>query len=338
MALPCGSRSTSSTRRFIATRLAARLTAVVVLPTPPFWLATAMMRVIGVVFPSAFLRCMMTRWRAASSPGTASDGVASTTMSSGSCASSSSGCTPFIANIMPRGARCARGRAANVARSENAREITMSNGACGAKSSTRTACDSTLASPSSIAACVEKRGLLVIGVDEHDVPVGPRDRERNARNAAARADVEHAQSARCAGKMRQHRERVEQMMRDHALRFADRGQVVRLVPLGEQREVGDQLRALRIASSARPSAAMPRQVDGRAPGPAATSVMPTALRAPRPAVAAPRFRWTSNSEIAAGVMPEMRAAWPIVSGLCSVELLLRLGRQAAHVAVVEVRR
>src|SRR6185369_13303580 len=44
VALPCGSRSTRSTRRFIATRLAARLTAVVVLPTPPFWFAIAMIR------------------------------------------------------------------------------------------------------------------------------------------------------------------------------------------------------------------------------------------------------------------------------------------------------
>src|SRR6185437_15114364 len=35
VALPCGSRSTTSTRRFMATRLAARLTVVVVLPTPP---------------------------------------------------------------------------------------------------------------------------------------------------------------------------------------------------------------------------------------------------------------------------------------------------------------
>ena len=39
VALPCGSRSTSSTRRPSCARLAARLTAVVVLPTPPFWLA-----------------------------------------------------------------------------------------------------------------------------------------------------------------------------------------------------------------------------------------------------------------------------------------------------------
>jgi hypothetical protein len=42
-ALPCGSMSTSSTLRSAAAKLAARLTAVVVLPTPPFWLAIAMM-------------------------------------------------------------------------------------------------------------------------------------------------------------------------------------------------------------------------------------------------------------------------------------------------------
>ena len=43
-ALPCGSRSISSTRSPTAARAVARLIAVVVLPTPPFWLATAMMR------------------------------------------------------------------------------------------------------------------------------------------------------------------------------------------------------------------------------------------------------------------------------------------------------
>ena len=43
VALPCGSRSMTSTRLFRAASEAARLTVVVVLPTPPFWLATAMM-------------------------------------------------------------------------------------------------------------------------------------------------------------------------------------------------------------------------------------------------------------------------------------------------------
>ena len=44
VAFPCGSPSTSRTRCSAAARLAARFTAVVVLPTPPFWLAIANMR------------------------------------------------------------------------------------------------------------------------------------------------------------------------------------------------------------------------------------------------------------------------------------------------------
>src|ERR1700733_150489 len=44
-ALPCGSRSTSRTFSPTAARAVARLIAVVVLPTPPFWLAMARMRV-----------------------------------------------------------------------------------------------------------------------------------------------------------------------------------------------------------------------------------------------------------------------------------------------------
>src|SRR5262245_5993752 len=46
VALPWGSRSMRSTRRCIAAIEAARFTAVVVLPTPPFWFATAMIRFI----------------------------------------------------------------------------------------------------------------------------------------------------------------------------------------------------------------------------------------------------------------------------------------------------
>src|SRR5580704_18232131 len=44
LALPWGSRSISSTRFSIAASAVARLIAVVVLPTPPFWFAIAMMR------------------------------------------------------------------------------------------------------------------------------------------------------------------------------------------------------------------------------------------------------------------------------------------------------
>src|SRR5262245_34176622 len=43
-ALPCGSRSMMSTRSPIAASAVPRLIAVVVLPTPPFWLASARIR------------------------------------------------------------------------------------------------------------------------------------------------------------------------------------------------------------------------------------------------------------------------------------------------------
>src|SRR5579859_4017901 len=46
VAAACGSRSMSSTRRPRTASSAPRLTVVVVLPTPPFWLAMAMMRVL----------------------------------------------------------------------------------------------------------------------------------------------------------------------------------------------------------------------------------------------------------------------------------------------------
>src|SRR5205807_3304812 len=44
VALDCGSQSTTRTRRPISAKAVPRLMVVVVLPTPPFWLATAMIR------------------------------------------------------------------------------------------------------------------------------------------------------------------------------------------------------------------------------------------------------------------------------------------------------
>src|SRR5262245_49031347 len=52
-ALPCGSRSTISTRSPIAASAVPRLIAVVVLPTPPFWLASASTRGILASFVMA---------------------------------------------------------------------------------------------------------------------------------------------------------------------------------------------------------------------------------------------------------------------------------------------
>src|SRR6185437_13323083 len=53
LALPCGSKSTRRTRLPTAARAVARLTAVVVLRTPPFWLTIARIRARAVSSPAA---------------------------------------------------------------------------------------------------------------------------------------------------------------------------------------------------------------------------------------------------------------------------------------------
>src|SRR5204862_4775986 len=103
--------------------------------------------------------------------------------------------------------------------------------------------------------------------------------------------------------MRQHGQRVEKMMAHHGERFANCGQVIAAIPFGEQCHVREQ-----------PIERSPRQRK--------LQLLQAALErsAWRHAVfldgCRPLFKCTSNSEIAAGVMPEMRDAWPTVSGLC----------------------
>src|SRR5690606_17445891 len=55
LALPCGSRSTIKTRSPIAASAVARLIAVVVLPTPPFWFAMVMIRFFSPIMDAASL-------------------------------------------------------------------------------------------------------------------------------------------------------------------------------------------------------------------------------------------------------------------------------------------
>src|SRR5262252_8853910 len=62
--LPCGSMSMSSTRRLVAARDAARLTAVVVLPTPPFCIAMAMTRFMDRECTAPARPCPVSRTRA----------------------------------------------------------------------------------------------------------------------------------------------------------------------------------------------------------------------------------------------------------------------------------
>jgi len=104
------------------------------------------------------------------------------------------------------------------------------------------------------------------------------------------------------------------MTADHLLPVPYSGQVVDPVPLFQQREILKKLV---------PLAATQRKTYFRCS--IFEAPVQFGLRSPRhqcrhaadlSGVRTPRFRWTSSSEIAAGVIPEMREAWPIVSGLC----------------------
>src|SRR5581483_316915 len=101
--------------------------------------------------------------------------------------------------------------------------------------------------------------------------------------------------------MRQDGERIEQVVTHHPQRITNCGQVVNAVPFVEQRQIVQQLLA-------------------RASGKRERQMFQAALErgARRHAVFVdgwnPLFKCTSSSEIAAGVMPEMRDAWPMVSG------------------------
>ena len=103
--------------------------------------------------------------------------------------------------------------------------------------------------------------------------------------------------------MRQQREAIQHMQDHHPGGLANRGEVVHAIPLRDQLQVGAELATLpgrgfdRHGSQSR----LDRLVEVQAL---------FSIPAPR------RFKCTSRSEIAAGVMPWMRAAWPIVSGRC----------------------
>ena len=145
-----------------------------------------------------------------------------------------------------------------------------------------------------------------------------------------------------ARQLRQHGERVEQMMRDHALGLADRRQVVR--PGSTWRAARDRradcARCAARSSDTAERPARPASEIGRACAHRADRgvMRERASRHSGARPRSPRFRWTSNSEIAAGVMPGDARGLADRFRLVRVQFLLRLGRQSAHVAIVEIRR
>ncbi len=83
---------------------------------------------------------------------------------------------------------------------------------------------------------IQKRGLLVIAVEQGHMRVGLGERERNAGQPGAAAHIEQALGVQ----MRRHGQAVEQVMAHHFFRLAYRGEVVYPVPFFDQRDVVEQ--------------------------------------------------------------------------------------------------
>ncbi len=98
--------------------------------------------------------------------------------------------------------------------------------------------------------------------------------------------------------MAKHGQRVEQMVGYHLLRIADRGQIVRAIPLVEQ---GNVLRQHCPGRNIRVQLQRGKACDQR-------RRHAESLRASCACGRKPRLRCTSNKLIAAGVIPEMRLA------------------------------
>src|SRR5688572_13388592 len=95
------------------------------------------------------------------------------------------------------------------------------------------------------------------------------------------------------------------MQAHHLQRITNRGQIEGLVPLGEQLQVREQFAPRGLWQS---QVQFAETVVER--GPRRHAIFFSAFP-----LLNPRFKCTSKSEIAAGVIPEIRAACPIVSGL-----------------------
>ena len=93
---------------------------------------------------------------------------------------------------------------------------------------------------------------------------------------------------------------------DGLFRIAQRGQVVGLVPLEEQVAEREQLLLCNVGQIQSESGEARREAD----------------RAHAAWDKLWRLRWMNSSETAAGVMPWMREAWPMVCGLCSASFCL----------------
>src|SRR6185437_3762239 len=162
----------------------------------------------------------------------------------------------------------------------------------------------------------EEARLLPVRIEQYHVPIGPRDGQRNARNAAARSYVEHAQ-ARVCGKPRQNGERIFHVEQLHLRPLPDRREVVDAIPFRQQIEIKRESRACPGGKRARnrQSGRWRESALGLCQRRARHLDGVSARRTVSSARGKPRFKCTSRSDTAAGVTPDSRAAWPRVSGL-----------------------
>ena len=134
------------------------------------------------------------------------------------------------------------------------------------------------------------------------MPIGLSNRQYNSRQTCPASNIQPLASPQVL----EHRKAIKQVMTHHLMRIADRSQVIDLVPLVEQCQIIQQF-PLHLRSSHNPEL---RYANTQFLGQIHADFWDGVI------TRKPRFKWTSSKEIAAGVMPEMRAACPIVSGLC----------------------
>ena len=140
----------------------------------------------------------------------------------------------------------------------------------------------------------EESGLLGIAVEQHPLALRVYQGQDHPRQAGAAPEVQDPGAVEIG----QYGKTIEEVARHHVHRIAHGGEIEGPVPFGEQREERDEGRASRLRE---------RHPEGRKPG-GETRLQNGGQAAER------RLRCTRSSEMAAGVTPEIRAAWPKVTG------------------------
>jgi hypothetical protein len=269
-------------------------------------------------------RRIQTRQRSASSPGTCQLFHVKHFHAGGSGADSSAGCLPFMASqTPPAGKRSLTDQPTKVGSEAKAREVTTSKGRSGFPPGH--GCHAGWAG----AGCghlLDEGGFLGHRVDTAHCHLRAANGNHHTRQTGARADIEqaalHCRLANAACACRRNGPPPPGCPADGGSaspRVAHGGQVVDLGPFLHQVQVGQQAAtwaSLRSRPSASPRAQRLIQFMHQAATAAILSGAPSAAHWQ----ANPRtrffLRWTSSSEMVAGVMPEMREARPRVSGRC----------------------